>query len=171
MTGTLSMPSQPLPPVRATLISFVMLVGAPDTLDVWFRSPPYISHDSFAVANAVTLSSITSARRIAKTLLVRFMFETPFVFRKDSFLTFSRYSRETVLYRAYITAGCCNKKDFALHLVSVPALRLRHTDRVFSSLGRLMSSPASPETISFPIAAIQLSMRFILSGRAKARWL
>ena len=37
-------------------------------------------------------------------------------------------------------------------------------------LDRLVSSPISPGSVCFPAAAIQLSMRFIISRRAKARW-
>ena len=153
-----------------------MLVGASETMDVWFKSPPYIGHDSFAAANAVTLSSIASARRIAKTLLVRFMSETPFVFRKDSFLTYSRCSRETALRQDIChsrNGSAVNTKFITRTTDTIPLpalpLRLRRGPR-YPSLGALVSPRRFPRTVCILAVAIQLSMRFILLGRAKARW-
>ena len=100
--------------------------------------------------------------------------ETPFVFRKDSFLTFSRYRRETALHRVL----CHSRNRSAVNTsFSAPQIRYgflrsrppRRRPR-FLPVGALVSSRRFAGAICSFAVAIQLSMRFIISRRAKARW-
>jgi len=120
-----------------------------------FKSPPYIGHDSFATANAVTLSSIASVRRIAKTLLVRFISGTPFVFRKTRFSRTPDAVEKQPRIRIYVTAKIAANNKFTTHTtdaIPLPALPLRlNVDRVIRPLARSFRRVASPGQYAFSL--------------------
>ena len=85
-----------------------------------------------------------------------------------------RCSRETALHRVL-----CHSRNrsavntsFSAPQIRYPFLRSRPPRRQprYPSLGALVSPRRFPRTVCILAVAIQLSMRFILLGRAKARW-